>query len=147
MRWCALPDPKPTRRISRPQRKTSSHHPPPRGEPQPLPKLPDGAPQRPLPDDPDGASWAVVARDRTAEERWQQLCAQLGGNCQRAYDQLVIDPKYQDGRRWIKLRGSKYEGLYQHEIGGGQRLWYRLDEERRVVVIEPWTAHPKETEA
>jgi mRNA-degrading endonuclease RelE of RelBE toxin-antitoxin system len=123
-----LPDPRPTRRISRPPAKGESQRQSAQGEP-------------------DGGSWTIVARDRSAEERWQQLCAQLAGNCQRAYDQLVVDPKYQDGRRLIKLRGRKYEGLYQHEVGGGQRLWYRLDEERRAVIIEPWTAHPKETEA
>ncbi|MDE3074536.1 MAG: hypothetical protein KGJ86_03830 [Chloroflexota bacterium] len=99
-----------------------------------------------MPDDPIGATWAVVASDRASEERWQQLCTRLGGNCRRAYDQLAVDPKYQDGHRWIKLRGSRYEGLYQHEVGGGQCLWYRLDEATRTVIIEPWTAHAKATE-
>ena len=141
-----MPDRKPPRRISRPRAKAAGHHAPPHGEPQSVPLLPTDAPPRPLPDDPAGASWAVVARDRAAEGRWRKLCIQLPGNCQRAYDQLVLDPKHQDGHRWIQLRGSRYEGIYQHELGGGQRLWYRLDEERRVVVIEPWTAHPKETE-
>jgi hypothetical protein len=88
----------------------------------------------------------VVAEDRTAEQAWRDLCASHPGACQRAYDQLATDPRHVDGSRWIELRG-KHAGIRQHEIGGGARLWFRLDEGRRIVLIRPWPGHPKKTES
>jgi hypothetical protein len=86
-----------------------------------------------------------VAEDRAAEGAWRDLCASHPGACQRAYDQLTIDPTHLDGSRWIALRG-KHAGIRQHEIGGGARLWFRIDEARRLVLVRPWHGHPKDTE-
>jgi hypothetical protein len=39
------------------------------------------------------------------------------------------DPYYQDGDRWIELRG-KLAGIYQHEVGGGAGILYRIEAAR-----------------
>lgn len=76
---------------------------------------------------------------------WRDLCASHRNACQRAYDQLCVDPQYVDGYRWIRLAG-RFAGIRQHEIGGGQRIWYRIEDGWRVVIVVPYTAHPKPTE-
>jgi len=86
-----------------------------------------------------------VAASRSAEMAWRDLVSSHRGACQRAWDQLSRDPYHQDGDRWIELRG-KLAGIYQHEVGGGARIWYRIEAARRTVVIEPFPGHPKKTE-
>ncbi|HEV2953986.1 MAG TPA: hypothetical protein VG015_07835 [Candidatus Dormibacteraeota bacterium] len=86
-----------------------------------------------------------MAKDRQSEKAWRDLCASMPGPCQRAYDQLVVDPYHIDGVRWIELAG-RYAYIRQHELGGGERIWYRIEEGHRVVLVQPHTAHPKATE-
>lgn len=87
-----------------------------------------------------------MAQDRAAAKAWRDLCASHRNACQRANDQLCVDPYYVDGHRWIELAGRRFAGIHQHELGGGQRIWYRIEEGRRVVIVVPHTAHPKSTE-
>ena len=62
------------------------------------------------------------------------------------WSQLCVDPYFTDGSPWFALAG-KYSNVRQHEIGGGARLWYRIEPEQdRIVIVEPHPAHPKETE-
>lgn len=68
------------------------------------------------------------------------------GACQRAWDQLSVDPYFVDGHRWIQLRGKTGAGIRQHEVGGGARIWFRIDQERHAVYVEPFPGHPKATE-
>lgn len=116
-----------------------------RGKPQPTHNVVAGAATRPIPGDPPGTSWAVFAKDRAAEKAWRDLCSSMAGPCQRAYDQLCVDPYHEDGVRWIELAG-RYAGIRQHELAGGQRLWYRIETGNRIVIVQPHTAHPKATE-
>ena len=47
------------------------------------------------------------------------------------------------GSSW---RDADSRSIRQHELGGGQRLWFVIDIDQHRVVLTPHTAHPKETE-
>ena len=109
-------------------------------------------------------SWLVAARSKKVAAAWNELSNQMSGECQRVFDQLSTDPKYDDGDRQHRLEGEVGSGTYegrnyqrwQIDIGSGSRVWYFIDEtksgsgqKRRsgtVIIDQVHAGHPKSTE-
>jgi mRNA-degrading endonuclease RelE of RelBE toxin-antitoxin system len=125
------------------------------GEPkEPASRLPPYV-KRPVGErNPPGArfSYPVHAKNRSVVSQWDALCSTYPGPARRCYDHLAQTPydRPPNPARGHALRGSKRLGgreLIQYEVGGGARVWYKVDDERHIVVIqEVFPGHPKATE-
>lgn len=106
---------------------------------------------------PPGTGEYVIRYDsRKAVEGWRELGRQAPGNTYRAW--LVMRTSPAPGvptERHARLKGSlavvlfRGEALpqWQYEVTGGGRIWYLVDERRRIVwLVRADTGHPKETE-
>jgi hypothetical protein len=91
-----------------------------------------------------------------AAEGWEQLGRHAGPNLRRAFDAIRADPRSRASpERHHRLKGSlgtaswKGEPLerWQYEVTGGGRIWYLIDDTRRVAwVVYAGTRHPKITD-
>lgn len=85
---------------------------------------------------------------------WEKVCAAAPANARAAWERITADPR-QRSERQHPLKGSLGARLingktlqqWQYEVTGGGRLWYCIDDERRVVWLTDAVAgHPKTTE-
>lgn len=95
--------------------------------------------------------YRIHGKNRSVETQWASLCSSHQGNARRCYDHLARTPKEApiDVGRVGQLTGDHFEGrgIWQYEVGGGARVWYKVDEERHVVtIVRASVGHPKETE-
>jgi len=97
-------------------------------------------------------TYMVRGRNRSIETTWDKLCASSAGPARRCFDHLARTPKDSpiDYGRVTPLDRGRYAGtgLYQYEVTGAGRVWYKVDEQRRIVrVYRVDIGHPKETES
>lgn len=85
---------------------------------------------------------------------WDKVCSAAPANARRAWEAITADPRSRSERQH-PLKGSlgtrtvNGEPLdqWQYEVTGAGRLWYCIDEQRRIVwLTEASTGHPKLTE-
>jgi len=93
----------------------------------------------------------VRGKNRSVETQWGALCSSHTNNARRCFDHLARTPTDSpiDVGRVTELKGKDFEdrGIWQYEVGSGARVWFKVDEERRIVtVVKAFTSHPKETE-
>jgi hypothetical protein len=99
----------------------------------------------------------VAPPPRQGECGWEDLCAQAPGAARDCYDALTRDPRDRSASssriHQLKgdlatrdVKGRKLE-QWQYEITGAGRLWYCIDDQRRIVWLTNATpGHPKATE-
>ncbi|GGM13884.1 hypothetical protein GCM10012279_35130 [Micromonospora yangpuensis] len=90
-----------------------------------------------------------------AAEGWEQLARQAPTNLRRAFETIRTDPRSRvSPDRHHRLKGSLGSGLWkgevcerwQYEVTGGGRIWYLVDDSRRVAWLTyAGTGHPRET--
>jgi hypothetical protein len=93
--------------------------------------------------------YRVRGKNRSIETEWERLIVQYRNEVRACFDWLASHPTHRLPGRCEPLKG-KYArlGLWQYEVGGGCRVWYRVrEEDRAVVVTNVWIGHPKLTEA
>jgi hypothetical protein len=108
-------------------------------------------------------SWLVIARSKKVAADWIELSNQVSGECQRVFDQLSADPKYDDGDRQQRLEGEAGKGTYesrkyqrwQIDVGSGSQVWYFIDDTKNgsgqkrrsgtVIIDQVHAGHPKST--
>ncbi len=96
--------------------------------------------------------YMVRGRNRTIETNWDRLCASYAGPARRCFDHMARMPKDSpiDVGRVTPLDRGRYANsrLFQYEVTGAGRVWYKIDEERRIVTVHRVDiGHPKETES
>lgn len=96
-------------------------------------------------------TYQVRASNRSVAERWERLCAQFAGNARRCFDHLARTPLHltlgADRCGPLLAKPFRDRGIWQYEVGGGARVWYRVHVDSRVVeVVEVHIGHPKATE-
>jgi len=115
-------------------------------------RLPPYIKRPPGPRPPGKFSYPVHAKNRSVETQWQALCSSYAQNARRCYDHMARTPSDRPRNldRGMMLRGSRRLGgrrLFQYEVGGGARVWYTVDEERHIIIVqEVHIGHPKATE-
>jgi len=95
--------------------------------------------------------YQVRASNRSVADRWERLCARYEHNARRCFDHLArtpLQPTLGTGRCGPLLaKQFRDRGLWQYEVGGGARVWYRVHQVQRVVeVAEVHLTHPSATE-
>ncbi|MHB8463805.1 MAG: hypothetical protein ACYDD7_03090 [Acidimicrobiales bacterium] len=95
-------------------------------------------------------------RDASSETTsgWEKVCSAAQANARVAWERITAEPR-QRTERQHPLKGDlgsrvvNGEALeqWQYEITGGGRLWYCVDDRRRIVWLTLATpGHPKATE-
>jgi len=100
--------------------------------------------------------WELWFAGSEAARGWEQLCPQASANVARFYDRAIIDPRAavnpeRHGRlkgqlSTASIKGEAFE-QWQFEVTAGGRVWYAIDDAKRVVWITlASVGHPKATE-
>jgi hypothetical protein len=105
-----------------------------------------------VPRPPSPGEWEIRFWRNSVESDWEKLIATHRAAAARAFDYLRTTPLNRTDRNH-PLKGGlarhDHSGLsrWQHEVTGGGRIWFLLDEKRSTVWIENvHTGHPKATE-
>jgi hypothetical protein len=109
--------------------------------------------ERVAPPPPKGG-WDFRYGSNDAAAGWERICAAVPGNARTAWERITADPRARTERQHplrgtLGLRKVNGEPLeqWQYEITGGGRVWYCIDDRRRIVwLVEASVGHPKETE-
>lgn len=97
--------------------------------------------------------WDLRFGDNAAVDGWEQLCSHAPGPVLAAWATLRTDPRHR-GVRQHPLRGDlatrsiagRVLDQWQLEVTGAGRIWYAIDDERRLVVLTLATVgHPTST--
>lgn len=103
---------------------------------------------------PTADGWDLRYATSDAVAGWEKVCAAAAANARVAWERITTDPR-QRTERQHPLKGSLGTRLvngetlaqWQYEVTGGGRLWYCIDDERKVVwLTDAATGHPKATE-
>ena len=86
--------------------------------------------------------WLLVAHNKKALHGWTEICVRMSGNAQRCYEWLRAHPKRPIPKRCYALRHKHYAGAYAYEVGSGDRVYYKLDEALRKVIVYYAGSHP-----
>lgn len=101
-----------------------------------------------------GDEWELRFLKNPAAKGWEDLCRQYPEAAARAHDELRVNPRARNDRNH-PLKGALATGAahgqilerWQHEVTGAGRIWFLIDDERRVLWFEQATVgHPKATE-
>ncbi|MCY7333179.1 MAG: hypothetical protein LH649_11095 [Pseudanabaena sp. CAN_BIN31] len=79
--------------------------------------------------------WLVVAKNRRVNRDWEALIQRNPENARRCYKDLCIAPMTRQPRRVFPLKGKKYQGVWEYEVTGGDRVFYIPDETQLKVVV------------
>lgn len=100
--------------------------------------------------------WVVRAIDRQAAVGWCELLAQIPDNLDRAWIAITAAPRGHDNLsrqhrlkfdlKWVKIDNVELE-QWQYEVSGGGRIWYAIDDERKILwITQAGTGHPRQTD-
>ena len=103
---------------------------------------------------PAPGGWDFRYATSDAVSGWEKVCTAAPGNARTAWERITTDPKERSERQH-PLRGTLGSRLingetleqWQYEVTGAGRLWYCIDDSRRIVWLTNATpGHPKATE-
>src|SRR3954451_5466740 len=88
----------------------------------------------------DGAAeftctWIVVARNRRVLKAWQELLDRAPENTRECFRHLCSKPIARVPGRVFPLRHRKYQGVWEYEVTGGDRVFYIPNPEQKRVVV------------
>ena len=95
-----------------------------------------------------------MAADRQAGANWATMETQIPKLLADAYNAITMKPRdvtmsqYQlkDKLSTVTVDGEVYE-QWQYKVSGASRLWYAIDDERRILwLTSAGMAHPKTTD-
>ncbi len=103
---------------------------------------------------PGPGEWDLRFGDSGAVDGWDRLCPQAPGPALTAWTALRTTPRTRSQRQH-PLKGDfatrsvagRVLEQWQHEVTDAGRIWYCIDDERRVVYLTLATVgHPRQTE-
>ncbi len=80
-------------------------------------------------------TWLVVAKNRRVNRDWERLIQKHPENSRRCYNDLRKAPTTRQPGRVFPLKGKKYQGVWEYEVTGGDRVFYIPDENQLKVVV------------
>ena len=104
------------------------------------------------PPEPEGWDFRYGTSD--AVSGWEKVCLAAPGNARAAWERITTGPRERSERQHA-LKGALSRRLvngetleqWQYEVTGAGRLWYCIDDQRRIVWLTLATpGHPKTTE-
>ncbi len=92
--------------------------------------------------------------DSSAADGWDRLCSHAPGPALSAWQALRADPRSRSQRQHplkgdfaTRSIGGQLLEQWQYEVTGAGRIWYCIDDERRVVYLTLATVgHPRQTD-
>jgi len=103
---------------------------------------------------PKKGGWDFRYATSNAASGWEKICAAAPGPARSAWEHITEEPLDQSARQH-PLKGSlgkrevsgKSLDQWQYEVTGAGRIWYVIDEAKRVVwMTDASPGHPKATE-
>jgi hypothetical protein len=88
------------------------------------------------------AAWTLVARNRNVLKAWDSLCRNTLEDAQRCYAWLSRDAMRRIPRRCYPLKGRAQAGCWGYEIGSGNRVYYKPDEQHKKAAVYYAGPHP-----
>ena len=103
---------------------------------------------------PAPGEWDLRFGDQSAVDGWNRLCSQASGPASLAWTALRTDPRARSQRQHplkgefaSRSVGGRPLEQWQYEVTGAGRIWYCIDDERRVVYLTlAMIGHPRQTE-
>jgi hypothetical protein len=86
--------------------------------------------------------WTLTAWNRKVIEGWTLVCRDIPENAARCYNWLREHPKQRIPGRCYELKHRQYAGVWCFEVGSGHRVYYKVREDRRDVLIYFAGRHP-----
>lgn len=80
-------------------------------------------------------TWLVVAKNRRVNRDWERLIQRYPENSRRCYNDLQTAPTTRQPGSVFPLKGKKYQGVWEYEVTGGDRVFYIPDENQLKVVV------------
>lgn len=106
---------------------------------------------RPVPRPLKRAEYRIEFASRQAEKGWQDLLATTRSAVVEAWDFLTRTPLESSPRNHtmrgelaIVVRDDRTHERWQHELPGGARIWFYVDD-GTVHLVDVFTAHPNQT--
>ena len=103
---------------------------------------------------PKPGGWDFRYATNEAASGWEKVCAAAAGNARTAWERITADPRERRERQH-PLKGTLGHRLingetleqWQYEVTGAGRLWYCIDDQRRIVWLTlAAPGHPNATE-
>jgi hypothetical protein len=103
---------------------------------------------------PSHGGWDFRYATSEAAKGWEQVCSAASANARVAWERITTDPRQRDSRQHpLKgalgarvVNGEELE-QWQYEVTAGGRIWYCIDDDRKVVwMTDAHVGHPKATE-
>jgi hypothetical protein len=100
------------------------------------------------------AGWDLRYGTSNAVDGWEQVYSAAPANARVSWERLTVDPRSRSERQH-RLRGNlgtrdvngQTLEQWQYEVTAGGRLWYCIDDDRRIVwLMDAMVGHPKATE-
>ena len=88
-------------------------------------------------------SWLVVAKNRRVNRDWEDLISRYPENTLRCYRHLCASPTQRQQGRVFPLKGKRYQGAWEYELTGSERVFYIPYESDLKVVVYYAGRHPK----
>ena len=89
----------------------------------------------PKPDEAEKGVYILCAVSVSAQKGWADLCENCKQAAQRCYNHLVVDPFRRIPGRVFQLKGRQNQGIWEYEVTGSARLYYRPNPQARVVLV------------
>jgi hypothetical protein len=89
------------------------------------------------------AAWTLVAHNKSILKAWDSLCRNTPEDAQHCYAWLSRHATRQIPRRCYPLKGKPNAGCWGYEIGSGNRVYYKPDDQSKRAVIYYAGPHPK----
>lgn len=79
--------------------------------------------------------WAVFGNNSRVVKNWRELVLSCPENAIRCYEHLSYNPMQRSRGRIFPLRGKKFQGAWEYEITGADRVFYvPLPSQKKVIV-------------
>jgi len=103
---------------------------------------------------PAPSGWDIRYATSEAIKGWEKVCAAAPANARVAWERITTDTRrHNDRQHPLKgalgtcvVKGETFD-QWQYEVTAGGRLWYGIDDTRRIVWLTvASTSHPKATD-
>lgn len=79
--------------------------------------------------------YEVYAASATVEKEWRGTVRRRPEDAKRCFERLTSAPLQAFGARQFPLKGKVNKPFWEYEVSAGERLYYAVDPQRRVVIV------------
>ena len=99
---------------------------------------------------PSGASpsapiWTIYAHSGNALRGWRDLVESVPDKLDKCFKWLSQSATTAIPRKCFPLKGKKFDGCWEYEVNRGDRVFYKVEPEKKIVRVYYAGPHPKNT--